>query len=240
MPPIVRVKPASTHIILNKEHNMKSAKYTANKKYALDSTDATTLYKKVDVVGPEPSSRFKETAEKGGEFSHNYKNNDLSGVGGTYTNDCGKYARSLMRTYALNSNAQDTVTPNDVTKCNYTHTLIGKTSTPSVGQAYYIEFDSKGKRAQELKTIDAPWNKDEKVLKGKTNFHVAAVVAKDAKSTVTSEVNAAFEGHNTPWFNVYKGTPSFYKTFKAEYTTTGSHWWSKHPPMVTEYNCVVL
>ncbi|MDE1462117.1 hypothetical protein [Spartinivicinus poritis] len=202
--------------------------------YGLLKTDTTRLYATSTAAHPKPESRFAKTNSDFEDLKVKYKNSDSMNKMKTYGTDCGSYARSLMI-----SNKNDGSVPKDPNPWSNIaiktrERLIGEVATPAVGHAYYIKFGDNGPNLQKREYVQSPWDMNERVEKGKTNFHVAAVVAKDKGSMITSEVNAAFKKQTSAWFQIYQGKQTFYKTFQAEYETEING--KKIPPKVYEYD----
>lgn len=221
-------------IQLKKFSNASNHILTESNIYGLLKTDTTRLYATATAAHPKPESRFAKTNSGYEDLKLKYKSSDTMNQMKTYGTDCGSYARSLMI-----SNKNDGSVPKDPNPWSNIavktrERLIGEVNTPAVGHAYFIKFGEKGPNLQKREYVQSPWDMNERVEKGITNFHVAAVVAKDKSSVITSEVNAAFKKQTSAWFQIYQGQQTFYKKFQTEYETVING--KKIPPKVYEYD----
>ncbi|WP_018691903.1 hypothetical protein [Algicola sagamiensis] len=184
------------------------------KKYGYKKSTAKWLYGKLATTPePKPDSYFAVGGSAFTDYNWRAEGNGIIGeVPKQLENDCGVYATTLI--------AQKFKDDSGINATARTETNLGdKTTSLNVGEAYFIEAGpTVKKKSQTVFKIHAPWDNKTWVKKNLTNFHVAAVVAKDGDSVITSEVNAAFSGQNKPWFQMYDKSKSFYRTFKSEYS----------------------
>lgn len=191
--------------------NLPNMRYTSGRKYGYSRRDATKLYGLNRSPNLVPASGFNREDTNFSDYTKRWTDGlgiaRLNQLGG----DCGLYARELIRRTGRTPRSYGTSRPG-----------IGLAPADDLrpGQAYYISPRGTGAGGV-VQDILSPWNNTVTVRKHLTNFHVATVVAKDNRTVVTSEVNAAFPGRVRPWFAMYRGNRGFYRTFRREYRRGG-------------------
>lgn len=189
--------------------NLPNPRHSSTNKYGYNQRDATILYGLNNAPDLVPATGF--TRQNTGFCDYTKRWTDglglarLNALGG----DCGRYARELVGLTGRTPDSYDTAS----------RPGIGLTQASNLqpGEAFYIRPTGTGALGAIQKDILSPWNDSQTVRKYLTNFHVATVVARDNNTLITSEVNAAFPGHVTPWFAMYDGNQGFYSTYRQEY-----------------------
>jgi len=186
-------------------------KVSSRARYAFRRSDASWLYGHNAAANLVPAVGFSQSISPYCCYKRAWRGT-LSG------NDCGVYASSLISLAGRMPKPYPYPPP-------ATRSVIGfrRVDTLSPGQAYFISPTSTGGTNAIAESVSAPWDNTQTVMKGLTNFHVAAVVARDSDTVITSEVNAAFPFHTTPWFAMYQGNRGFYRAYVAEYRVGSSN-----------------
>lgn len=191
-------------------------RYSSRRVYGFGRRDTTKLYGLQNADNLVPESAFSQ--QDSTYIDYPKKWTDALGQNridrlGRLANDCGVYARELIDLAGRTRRDERISRPG---------IALAPVNDLQPGEAYYIRprggGDPDGAVPEE---IFSPWNNRERVRKGLTRFHVATVVARDNRTVMTSEVNAAFAGHNNPWFAMYSGNSGFYRTFRREYQARG-------------------
>jgi hypothetical protein len=191
-------------------------RYSSRRVYGYSRQDTTKLYGVQSAANLVPASAFDQTASVYTDYTRKWQNRlNLSLILGSFANDCGQYAEHLISLTGRTPPARPG------TRISRPGIALRPTNDLQPGEAYFIRPVSGGVGEAVAEDILSPWNNTVTVRKNLTNFHMATVVARDHRTVVTSEVNAAFPGRVTPWFTMYRGNRGFYRTYRREYRASG-------------------